>query len=259
MNRKLLVLAWKLFTASIILFAQNSETKIIRSEAKMRETNSPISNIIYTIPVGTQIKTLSISGGYYKVEYRGRIGYINEMYFQSSTQSTSTNVQTSNQERVNVQSLPLSYISIKSKPPCSDTYYKIVRPTIFNLIDMLEMPLDRWRSEMEKFGYKLETQNNDIETICYSGSWEWIYCGVGYNSFYKYRYKKRMEYFISLENMPNQEHYRSEFQNLLNSLQSYYNQANNDFIFYSYPYKNKTYTIAIQKNVQAHRVIVWID
>ena len=160
---------------------------------------------------------------------------------------------------LNAQYLPLSYREIKGKSPCSDTYYKIVRPTIFNLMDMLEMPIDTWGTAMEKLGYKLEAQNKNPETVLYSGGWGWIYCGVGFNSFYKYRYKKRMEYFFSLNDMPNQEHYVKEFQELLNSLQSYYKQTNDDFIYYSYPYKNKTYSVAIQKNVQAHRVIVWID
>ncbi|HOS84072.1 MAG TPA: trypsin-like peptidase domain-containing protein [Bacteroidales bacterium] len=63
---------------------QSIEFKLVESEAKMRETDSPISDVIYTVPAGTQIKTFSLIGSYYKVEYNGKIGYINEMYFQTT-------------------------------------------------------------------------------------------------------------------------------------------------------------------------------
>lgn len=71
----------------VVLITSNNttnETKILKSEAKMRELDSPISNTLYTLPAGTQVKILGLTGGYYKVEYNGKIGYINELFFQNS-------------------------------------------------------------------------------------------------------------------------------------------------------------------------------
>jgi tetratricopeptide (TPR) repeat protein len=61
------------------------KTNVLKSEAKMRESDSPISNTLYILPAGKQVNVFGLtSSGYYKVEYSGKIGYINEMYFLSS-------------------------------------------------------------------------------------------------------------------------------------------------------------------------------
>ncbi len=59
-------------------------TKTLKSDGKFRRADSPVSDVIYIIPAGTSVKILSLSGGYYKTEYKGQIGYLNELYFQSS-------------------------------------------------------------------------------------------------------------------------------------------------------------------------------
>lgn len=67
------------------------KTNILKSEAKMRKLDSPLSNTIYTLPTGTQVNILGLTtSGYYKVEYNGKIGYINEMYFTNSEIKEST-------------------------------------------------------------------------------------------------------------------------------------------------------------------------
>ena len=71
------------------------KTNVLKSEAKMRKLDSPLSNIIYTLPTGTQVNILGLTtSGYYKVEYNGKIGYINEMYFINSEIKESTANQT---------------------------------------------------------------------------------------------------------------------------------------------------------------------
>lgn len=73
----------------------NTKTNILKSEAKMRKLDSPVSNTIYTLPTGTQVNILGITtSGYYKVEYNGKIGYINEMYFTNNEIKESTSNQT---------------------------------------------------------------------------------------------------------------------------------------------------------------------
>lgn len=75
----------------------SEETKILKSDGKFRETDSPISDIITIIPAGTSVKTLSsLSSGYYKADYIGQIGYLNELYFQSSEVGKNTSQQSNN-------------------------------------------------------------------------------------------------------------------------------------------------------------------
>ncbi|MCC9061446.1 S1C family serine protease [Flavobacterium piscisymbiosum] len=82
----------------ITLISSNNtrdETKILKSEAKMRESDNPLSKLITVIPAGTSIKILSFSiSGYYKAEYKGQIGYLNEIYFQSSQINSSSSSKT---------------------------------------------------------------------------------------------------------------------------------------------------------------------
>jgi hypothetical protein len=71
------------------------KTNILKSEAKMRKLDSPVSNTIYTLPTGTQVNILGLTtSGYYKVEYNGKIGYINEMFFINSEVKVSAANQT---------------------------------------------------------------------------------------------------------------------------------------------------------------------
>ena len=108
---------------SLQLFVSNistdvTEMKTLKSEAKMRESNSPIANVIYTLPAGTQLKTSSLSEGYYKVEYRGKTGYINEMYFQSNIPSNNRtqNYNNSNSTSKSTYRDGVEYIPADPKP-----------------------------------------------------------------------------------------------------------------------------------------------
>lgn len=96
-------------------------TKTLKSEAKMRESDSPVSNIIYTLPAGTQVKTLALIGGYYKVEYNGKIGYINEIFFQINVASNSNSSSNNNNasgaiNQSNSNCTDIKYIAGSSKP-----------------------------------------------------------------------------------------------------------------------------------------------
>lgn len=77
----------------VILSTSNNTTgeiKILKNEAKMRESTNPLSNTLYTLPAGTQVKILGLDGGYYNVEYNWKIGYINELFFENSKKSNVT-------------------------------------------------------------------------------------------------------------------------------------------------------------------------
>lgn len=64
---KRLIILTGIILVSINLFAQSKLT--LTREAKMRQTNSPLSDVIYIIQVGKQVKTLSLDkNGYYKVD-----------------------------------------------------------------------------------------------------------------------------------------------------------------------------------------------
>jgi len=79
--KKTVLLITALFAFASSVFGQ--ETKVLKKEAKMFETDSPISKQLFLIPAGTIVKTFEKNSSYYKVEYNGKIGYINEMYFQT--------------------------------------------------------------------------------------------------------------------------------------------------------------------------------
>ena len=96
------------------------EVKSLKSEAQMKESDSPLSNTIYTLPAGTQVKTLSLEGGYYKVEYKGKTGYINEIFFQTviSRRNSSTNTIKNNSSSTNsnISNNEIKYVAGTSKP-----------------------------------------------------------------------------------------------------------------------------------------------
>lgn len=80
MKQITLSLLFSMFTLSG--FCQANMT--IKNEAKMRKSGSAVSDVLCIIPAGTQVKTISLKRGYYQVEYNGKIGYINEIYIQTS-------------------------------------------------------------------------------------------------------------------------------------------------------------------------------
>ncbi len=68
----------------------NDSTKILKIDGKLRKAGSPLSEVMTVIPSGRQVKVLSYSGSYYKVNYNGKIGYVNEVYFSSFASKLTT-------------------------------------------------------------------------------------------------------------------------------------------------------------------------
>lgn len=79
----------------IISVNGSSQTSlIVEMEAKMRVEKNPLSEVLYTISQGTTVKVISHEEGYYKVDYRGKIGYINDVFFikKRGTSTLSSNI-----------------------------------------------------------------------------------------------------------------------------------------------------------------------
>lgn len=97
---------------------QITETKTLKSDGKLKETEHVLSDVITIIPKGKQVKVISgPNGGVYKVNYNGKIGFINEIYFQSSGISSNTTTKTykpNNSKPANCEDI--KYISGSSKP-----------------------------------------------------------------------------------------------------------------------------------------------
>jgi S1-C subfamily serine protease len=72
------------------------ETKTLHLTAKLRESDSPTSNVICEIPSNQSVKILSKQFDYYKVEYKGVVGFINELYFQGGSTSLHQNINSPN-------------------------------------------------------------------------------------------------------------------------------------------------------------------
>lgn len=90
--------------------------KILKSEAKMRESANPISSIIFTLPVGTSVKTLSLDEGYYRVEHNGEVGFINEIYFQANISSNTSSHSTNSNKTTSTNYDGIKYTSASPKP-----------------------------------------------------------------------------------------------------------------------------------------------
>lgn len=74
---------------SFSVFGQNNMT--LKSDGKLKKTEHVLSEVITIIPAGKQVKVISgPNSGVYKVSYNGKIGFINEIYFQVSGIGNST-------------------------------------------------------------------------------------------------------------------------------------------------------------------------
>ena len=67
-------------------------------EGKFKNKGDALGDILYTIPAGTTVRVLGKENGYYKVNYNGDIGYLSELYFNTS-QSQKTENNSSNQRK----------------------------------------------------------------------------------------------------------------------------------------------------------------
>ena len=59
---------------------RNTTITTLKMEGKLRNTDSPISEIISVIPKGKEVRVIEKKDSYWKIYYRGKTGYINEMY-----------------------------------------------------------------------------------------------------------------------------------------------------------------------------------
>lgn len=75
---------------------QTKETKKLKSDGKFRKTNNALSDIILIIPAGNSVNILSRIGGYYKVEYQGHVGYLSDLYFESTELDNKSSDQSNN-------------------------------------------------------------------------------------------------------------------------------------------------------------------
>ncbi|MCB0749394.1 MAG: trypsin-like peptidase domain-containing protein, partial [Ignavibacteriae bacterium] len=112
----------------------SSETKTLKSDGKFRKTDSPLSDVIKIIPAGTRVKIISLVGGYYKAEHGGQIGYLSELYFQSSgitsKPTTTKPYKPSNTKPTNCNEIKV--ISKSSKPSFSNMLAGVKYAVIIN-------------------------------------------------------------------------------------------------------------------------------
>ena len=72
-----------------LLLESNQLTEYVvnlKIDGKIRESSTPISDLLYTIPAGTEaIVYNKIEGGVFKAKYNNEIGYINDMYLDKNS------------------------------------------------------------------------------------------------------------------------------------------------------------------------------
>jgi len=81
------------------------EIKVLKSDAKMLEKSTVISNQLFLIPAGSNVKVFGKESSFYKVEYNGKTGYVNEVFFvienlnnrNNGTNNRSTDTQKNNE------------------------------------------------------------------------------------------------------------------------------------------------------------------
>jgi hypothetical protein len=82
-----------LFNDTLKIVGNEKEVIIIlKRDGKLRKNNSPLSYVMLIIPEGEQVKVLSkyYESEFYKVDYKGQIGYLNVLYFKASDVSSKT-------------------------------------------------------------------------------------------------------------------------------------------------------------------------
>src|SRR5690606_22024752 len=76
------VLSLIFLTFALTGFCQTTLT--LKSKAQLRKTDSPLGDVLSSIPANSTVRIVSSKGGYYKVDYDGKVGYINEIFFEAS-------------------------------------------------------------------------------------------------------------------------------------------------------------------------------
>ncbi|APA65644.1 SH3 domain-containing protein [Maribacter sp. 1_2014MBL_MicDiv] len=70
-------------------------TLVFNSDGKVRSTDSPFSQVIGYMNKGDKLNFVSNKGGYYQVDYKGRTGYVSEVYTKVYSYQYSNNNSTS--------------------------------------------------------------------------------------------------------------------------------------------------------------------
>lgn len=79
-----LALIWGIFPS---IKAVATQARVTRCNLRLREKNSTESETLVTIPGGTEVTVLGVSGGWTKTEYNGHTGYISTNYLMDMTKS----------------------------------------------------------------------------------------------------------------------------------------------------------------------------
>jgi hypothetical protein len=59
---------------------ENTITTTLKMEGELRDNDSPVANVISTIQLGEKVRVIEKKDSYWKVFYKGKTGYLNEMY-----------------------------------------------------------------------------------------------------------------------------------------------------------------------------------
>lgn len=116
------------------------------SEAKIRDKPDVLGNIIGYIPNSTLVLIVGKEKEYWKVNYNGRIGYSNEMYFDETFSNKNTgwySEKSSNYNQKNITAIITYDAKLKDKPKVyGDIITVILKGEVVNVIGFEE---DYWK------------------------------------------------------------------------------------------------------------------
>ncbi len=163
---------------------QTEETKTLKSEGKLREADNSLSNVISRIPAGTQVKVLSSSGGYYKIEYNGKTGYISELYFQSSgisSNNSTSSKSSSNNSQINCNEI--KSVSATSKPSFQNMLAGVKYAVIINYpkINGHVPAFNALFEYLEAMGFQVEYMNENYVQPKHLCEEIWTYISFDYD------------------------------------------------------------------------------
>ena len=150
----------------------NPTTSTLKTEGKLRSSDSPYSNIIKYIPKGAKVEVLENKGSYWKVYYDGKIGYLNEVYL-NITEKISTSPRAENKRAVeststnnNRYNAITTTLKMQGKLRSSDSPYSNIIKYIPKgaKVEVLENKGDYWKIYYDgKTGYLNELYLNITE------------------------------------------------------------------------------------------------
>ncbi|MDL2247160.1 serine protease [Bacteroides sp. OttesenSCG-928-J23] len=114
-NKKWLfvIVFFSLSFLSVSIYAQPPVCMILKSEAVMYEKDTAVSKKMLVVDAGNTVKAFEKMNGYFRVDYDGTIGYINEMFLQQCVFNNDLSVTTVDEYSDNDE---IIYISPSPKP-----------------------------------------------------------------------------------------------------------------------------------------------